>query len=214
MGQRTTFFTVDRRLLESELWLDEPFTRAQAWLDLIGRAAYEDNELTKRGELVISERALARRWKWNKPKVHRFMLWLEKEGMIKRTTYRTTNRTTNGTTVSVEKYDVFQLPRTTNRTTNRTGNRTLYNNINNITNISLYMPDGIRGQIESLYGSRTEALLADVRRYYEGHPEREFPGWLEAVSIFAANQERWAQPKKQRKKTIAELAEEALGNDE
>lgn len=213
MGDRTTFFTVDRKLLESELWLGEPFSRGQAWLDLIGRASYEDGELTKRGEILVSVRELARRWQWSASKVYRFLNSLEQSEMITRNTNRNSQRNSRRNAIRIEKYDVFQLPRNSNRNTNRNTNRNYYNNINNITNISLYMPDGIRGQIETLYGSRTEALLADVRRYYEGHPEREFPGWLEAVAIFAANQERWAQPKKQRKKTIAELAEEAL-NDE
>ena len=42
MGQKTSFFTIDRKLLEEELWLAEPFTKGQAWLDLIGRASYKD----------------------------------------------------------------------------------------------------------------------------------------------------------------------------
>lgn len=208
MSKRTTFFTVDRKLLDEELWLNEPFTRGQAWIDLIGRASYADTQLTKRGELLISERGLAKRWKWSRGKVSRFLDYLEKEGMIMRTTNRANNRATYGTTLRIEKYEDYQNPRASERASNRARSEAIYNNINNINNLS-NMPDGMTAELESLYGDRASALIEDVRRYYEGHPDKEFPGWPIAVAQFNANQARWERPKKKRRRSVEEiLAEE------
>ena len=212
MKGRTTFFTVDRKLLEEKLWLAEPFTKGQAWVDLIGRASYEDGELTKRGELLISERELAKRWKWTRERVRWFLRKLEKDGMIQRTSNRTTSQPTQGTNLTVENYDKYQRAQPTKRTTSQPTEQPVYNNINNITNISLYMPDGMREELQSLYGERAEALIEDVRRYYEHHTEKEFPGWPIAVAQFNANQKRWSYSRK-REKTTRELAAEIFGEE-
>ena len=58
------------------------------------------------------------------------------------------------------------------------------------------MPDGIVEELKPFFGDRTEALLEDVKRYYEAHPEREFPGWAQAVTQFNANQVRWGKKKR------------------
>lgn len=212
MKGRTTFFTVDRKLLEGKLWLAEPFTKGQAWVDLIGRASYEDGELTKRGQILISERGLSARWKWPGSKVRRFLQRLQADGMITRSNNRSGTRSTWGSIITIEKYDEYQNPRSNNRSDNRSDNRRLYNNINNITNISLYMPDGMREELQSLYGEKTEALIEDVRRYYEQHTEKEFPGWPIAVAQFNANQKRWSYSRK-REKTTRELAAEIFGEE-
>lgn len=197
MGDRTTFFTIDRRLLEDKLWTAEPFTKGQAWVDLIGRASYKDGELTKRGELIITERGLAERWKWPKPKVRRFLEWLEKEGMITRTKMRTKNRSGYRTKINVEKYSFYQDVRTENRTKNRTENRTTNrNNINNLNNLS-YIAEQEAEELQQLFGEKTEQLLEDVRAYYVQHPEKEFPGWREAALQFNRNQQRWQHRKRQ-----------------
>ena len=36
------YFAVNRRLIRSEMWTSEPFTRGQAWVDLIGLARWDD----------------------------------------------------------------------------------------------------------------------------------------------------------------------------
>lgn len=60
------------------------FSRFEAWLDLCCIAAgidRPDQEL-KRGQLVASQRYLARRWNWSLTKVNRFLRLLVKAGMI------------------------------------------------------------------------------------------------------------------------------------
>lgn len=195
MGEKTTFFTVDRKLLNDELWLAEPFTKGQAWLDLIGRASYKDTDELRRGEILTSERELAARWKWAPSKVHRFLKQLENAQMIKRSREWSSERSREWSRLSLEKYGFYQDARSREWSSERSSKRNntyLYKqDINNINNISLYMPDGMEDRLRQIFGDKTEQLVEDVRRYYEAHPDKEFPGWESAVAQFNANQARW-----------------------
>lgn len=74
------------------------------------------------------------------------------------------------------------------------------------------MPDGMEAELESVYGESSEALKADVRRYYEAHPEKSFPGWPVAMAQFASNQKRWGKSAKHTS-SMDDLLKEAFGND-
>lgn len=84
------FFTIDRELLTHDLWLEKPFSRGQAWVDLIGIANHSDTKLmvrgksieAKRGEVNRSFRWLADRWGWSPDKVRRFVDLLETRQMV------------------------------------------------------------------------------------------------------------------------------------
>lgn len=77
-----------------------------------------------------------------------------------------------------------------------------------------YMPDGMSEELQSLYGDRTEALIEDVRRYYESHPEKEFPGWPIAVAQFNANQKRWGSASKAKKRKESQDNDWFIGLEE
>lgn len=70
-----------RQLANNPLWTSEPFTKGQAWVDLLILANHKDNFFYKRGNKVIvkrgqvgySTRGLADRWKWSRGKVDRFL---------------------------------------------------------------------------------------------------------------------------------------------
>ncbi len=72
------------------MWLAEPFTRGQAWLDLIGLANYQAGQIRRRGIPVTvhrgqvgwSQEALAVRWKWSVGKVKRFLKEMKIDGRI------------------------------------------------------------------------------------------------------------------------------------
>ena len=86
----TGWFKIDRKLFDNEIWLDEPFTRAQAWIDLVGNANHKGghffirgNEVTVgRGQLGWSEVTMAKRWQWGRNKVRGFLKWLENRQQI------------------------------------------------------------------------------------------------------------------------------------
>ena len=110
------YFTLQRALLEHEVWLEKPFGKGQAWADLIGRANYKQAErligcdLIKipRGQLVTSTRALAERWGWSVNRVVRFIRTLEATRM------ESTKRTRWGTFITICKYNDYQLSRDAN----------------------------------------------------------------------------------------------------
>lgn len=75
-----------RRLFTNDLWLSEPFTKAQAWVDLFANANYEDAVFTtkkgvsfvvKRGQIAWSELTMAKRWQWDRKKVRAFLKGLQ-----------------------------------------------------------------------------------------------------------------------------------------
>ena len=63
------------------MWLSEPFTRSQAWIDLLLTANHAQGFIRKRGILIEikrgqvgeSEETLADRWKWSRGKLRRFL---------------------------------------------------------------------------------------------------------------------------------------------
>lgn len=116
------YFKIARSLLEHEIWLEKPFGKGQAWIDLIGRANFKPTErlvgcdliTINRGQLVTSIGALAERWGWSRCKVLRYIKTLEDAKMI------TTKRNRYGTFITIEKYEVYQLSRNTSETEDRT----------------------------------------------------------------------------------------------
>ena len=104
------YFKIERDFLDSAFWLSEPFTKPQAWVDLIGLANYADKtkfykgsfQSIKRGQIITSKQALANRWKWSKHKVHAFLRTLEDAEMV------TMEGTTKGTLLTVVNYALYQ----------------------------------------------------------------------------------------------------------
>lgn len=115
------YIKIDRRIQEHWIWKAEPFTKAQAWIDLILLAQYKDGTYMvrgklinrKRGEVHFSQLSLAERWGWSRGKVSRFLKQLENEKMV------TVNSTVNDTTITIENYDVYQLHEAQDKTVDR-----------------------------------------------------------------------------------------------
>ena len=81
-----------RKLMDNELWLAEPFTRGQAWVDLLLLANHKTGFIRRRGIMVkvergqvgYSEEALSKRWRWSRNKLRRFFSELAELAMISR----------------------------------------------------------------------------------------------------------------------------------
>lgn len=80
-----------RSIEDNPLWLQKPFTKAQAWIDLLmltnikpGIIETKNGEMhrVQRGECAWSMKRLAARWKWSEGKVKRFFCYLDDEKMI------------------------------------------------------------------------------------------------------------------------------------
>ena len=110
-----------RQLLDNDLWMDKPFDRPRAWIDMIFMANVVDKDLRlknhysnihiERGSFFTSYRHLGDRWGWSVNKVKRYMDYLSVQGMI------TLCGTPNGTLVTLVKYGVYQGQRNTDEHT-------------------------------------------------------------------------------------------------
>lgn len=104
------WFRVNRALTGSDLWLSEPFTRGQAWVDLIGMAGFRAGYVRirdvrvnyQRGQIATSLRFLATRWQWSVGKVQRFISELENDAQISTVTNNVS------TVISITNYDKYQ----------------------------------------------------------------------------------------------------------
>ena len=121
------FIYLSRDLFDRDSWLSEPFTRSQAWIDLIQLASWKKSMFyirgnkidIKRGQLGHSILTLADRWKWSRGKVSRFLDELEIEQQIVQQKTRLT------TLIYIVNYEKYQTKRTIDDTTDgqQTGNR-------------------------------------------------------------------------------------------
>jgi hypothetical protein len=103
-----------RSILDSSLWLSEPFTKGQAWTDMLLLTNHKPGFIRvqgvridlARGDLGWSEVRLAERWKWSRGKVRRFFAELKKDDSISSKIFKKTDKRKNIITIS--NYDAFQ----------------------------------------------------------------------------------------------------------
>ena len=97
------------------MYFSEPFTRMQAWIDLLLVANYRDSVIyvrgnkvdVKRGQIAKSQDFFATRWKWSRGKVIRFLDELQKCGQIVQ------QKSNVITLISVVNYEYYQQDGTT-----------------------------------------------------------------------------------------------------
>ncbi|MGB0581574.1 MAG: hypothetical protein ACPGVU_17895 [Limisphaerales bacterium] len=127
------WFAVNRHLLNHPLWLEEKFTKGQAWIDLIGLAAHEPTKVVKqnsvvyleRGQVAISKTGLEERWGWGKGGAERYLRRLQNEERIR------VRSNTVYTLISVVNYDRYQFGRSAERGTNEEQNEEQIRTYNN-----------------------------------------------------------------------------------
>ena len=126
------FVSIHRKIQDNWLWSDKPFSKGQAWIDLLLLARWKDEKKLHRGKLYDRKRGevnysmtwLAERWGWSRNKVRRFMRTLEEQHMVR------VNATTNDTSITIENYSIYQDVRTTHDTTHDTTDDTQMNKDN------------------------------------------------------------------------------------
>ena len=104
------FIIVHRKITKNWLWLSEPFTKSQAWIDLLLIANHTPNSFfirgikidVKRGQIGWSEENIALRWKWSRNKLRKFLKVLEKEQQIKQHKSNIIN------IIEILNYDIYQ----------------------------------------------------------------------------------------------------------
>jgi hypothetical protein len=104
-----------RSIQEHWLWTCEPFSRGQAWIDLLLMANHKEAkimvngnlEVVERGQRITSIRKLSDRWKWSTKKVTHFLDQLVKDKMIE---YISDSSKTVVTIVNYDKYQGKETP--------------------------------------------------------------------------------------------------------
>ncbi|AUM91539.1 DnaD domain-containing protein [Clostridium botulinum] len=109
-GEGKGWVSLYRSIQDHWLWQEKPFSKGQAWLDLLLSANHQDKKIifdsnlieVKRGQFITSIRKLCDRWGWSNSKVKKFLDTLQLDEMIH---YKSD---TKKTTINIEKYELYQ----------------------------------------------------------------------------------------------------------
>lgn len=104
------WISIHRCIWENWTWKDKPFSKGQAWIDILLMVNYEKDKVyfrdsiydVERGQKITSELKLADRWGWSRNKVRRFLNDLETEQML------IVKRDKRKTTIEVVNYSKYQ----------------------------------------------------------------------------------------------------------
>ncbi|MGV6876663.1 hypothetical protein ACUSIJ_28855 [Pseudochelatococcus sp. B33] len=107
-------FAVSRDIFDHEFFADEPYSEREAWLWLIGNAAWKPCRVRRgrgavdlsRGQVAATARELAEKWGWSKSRVDRFLGRLSEAAMI--AADGSTGRS-GGTVITICNYDTYQF---------------------------------------------------------------------------------------------------------
>jgi hypothetical protein len=120
-------FAIDRGIWDHPSFANEVFTEREAWIWLIGEAAFKPHRRRfgiyqvglARGQYVTSIRFLADKWGWDRSKVERFLKRLKNETMI------TANAETGITLITIRNYNKYQRVSLPNETPSETQSKTV-----------------------------------------------------------------------------------------
>jgi len=92
------------------IWDDKPFSRGQAWIDLLLQVNHEDKEILfngsylkiERGQTLTSIRKLSEQWGWSRKKTTKFLKELKMGHML---SVKSNNKST---TITIENYGLYQ----------------------------------------------------------------------------------------------------------
>lgn len=172
----TGYIKLYRSSLNDPLYLKEPFTKWQAWCDLILLAYFAPADFFVRGIKVKAKRGcvykgvleLADRWKWSRGKVERFLSYLVSD---KRIGIQKNNVIS---CISITNYDKYQQNETTNESANESTNRSTNEHLirrtkedsNNIKAVSQFCDDGFgKEQMDLLLNM--QAQLAELKERFD-----------------------------------------------
>lgn len=101
-----------RRIIDSDFWKYKPFSKGQAWIDLLLLANHGERTIyirgnkvdIKRGQFIHAEKTLARRWGWSNHTVRAFVKNLVRKQKLHRRISRICSINT------VVNYDKYQNP--------------------------------------------------------------------------------------------------------
>jgi DNA replication protein DnaD len=102
---------IHRKIRECDIWdYDEPFSRRDAWIDLLLLANHRDKDTIfdgkkitiQRGQYLTSVRKLSKEWHWGKDKTLKYLRLLEQCEMITR------EADSRRTLITIVNYSIYQ----------------------------------------------------------------------------------------------------------
>jgi len=165
-----------RQIEENPLWTSEPFSRGQAWIDLVIFANHIDgffyvrgNKVNvKRGQIGWSEVTMAKRWHWSRNKVRGFLKVLENEQQIEQ------QKSTITSVITIINYDKFQTKKTADGTAERQqkdSRRNTNKNIKNVKNVKNNKEDNTKVlSRKKTYGNENIDYILKIFRRDIGQP--------------------------------------------
>ena len=162
--ENTGWIKTYRSILKHWIWEEKPFSKGQAWIDMLLLASHVNSKFvlggelveTPKGSFVTSEVKLMKRWGWSKSKTRLFLKMLEKDKMIVKKSDR------KKTTITIVKYNSFQEIETTKKPQKdhrETTERPLKDTIKNIENVKEYK--------ESSNAHARTPLLFEIQAYVD-----------------------------------------------
>jgi hypothetical protein len=148
-----------RKLQDNPIWTAEPFTKGQAWADLLLMANHIETSFTirgiwvtvKSGQIARGEEYFAKRWRWSRNKFRRFLIWLETEQQIKQ------QKSHLITVISIVNWEWYQGNGVVNGTINGTTDGTterqqknIYKNVKNIKEVNTNAQDCVNSDFDTL----------------------------------------------------------------
>ncbi len=111
------WIALQRKIQDHWLWKEKPFSKAQAWIDMLLLANHDDNKFllgnelveVKCGSFITSEVKLMERWGWGKAKTRAFLDLLQSDEMIVKKSDR------KKTTITIVNYKEYSILETTDR---------------------------------------------------------------------------------------------------
>lgn len=117
------WISIHRKIRDCVIWdTDEPFTRRDAWIDLLLLANHNDKDIIfdgkkitiKKGQYLTSVRKLAKEWHWGNAKTLAYLRLLEECEMITR------HADSRRTLITIVNYGIYQDENIDNRNSNGT----------------------------------------------------------------------------------------------
>lgn len=161
--------SIHRQLNDNWLWKDKPFSKGQAWIDILLRVNHKPGRVPvgnsvidiNPGETLWSVKDMAEKWGWSRKKVDNFLNILQTEMQI------TKKSTTKYTLITVEKWELYQTEEQ-QKNINGTSNEHQKNTNNNKNNKDNENTKSMYGEIFDYYCSldlvKHRSLTGDMKK--------------------------------------------------
>lgn len=127
--------SIHRQLNDHWLWKDKPFSKGQAWIDILMRVNHKQAKVpignvivdVEAGQTIWSIQDMATKWGWSRKKVSNFLNILQTELMLSQ------KRTSKYTLITVENWSMYQTEehQKNNKGTSKEHQKNTNNNDNN-----------------------------------------------------------------------------------